>query len=56
MRAAIYARYSSENQRAASIELQTRKCRAFVARQGWSLVQTYSDQAISGASFLRPGY
>jgi DNA invertase Pin-like site-specific DNA recombinase len=56
MRAVIYARYSSDNQRDASIEDQVRECRAFIERQGWSLQQTYSDRALSGASMLRPGY
>jgi site-specific DNA recombinase len=56
MRVAIYARYSSDNQREASIEDQMRECRAFIERQGWTLQQTYSDRALSGASMLRPGY
>jgi site-specific DNA recombinase len=33
-----------------------RECRAFIERQGWTLQQTYSDRALSGASMLRPGY
>jgi len=45
MRAAIHARYSSENQQEASID-----------DQGWRLVETYTDHAISGATALRPGY
>lgn len=56
MRAAIYARYSSDNQRDASIEDQVRACRARIGREGWSPVATYSDRAVSGASRLRPGY
>ena len=52
---AIYARYSSDNQREASIEDQFRLCREYAKRQGWQLVESYSDQAISGASLLRPG-
>jgi DNA invertase Pin-like site-specific DNA recombinase len=55
-RAVIYARYSSENQRDASIDDQIRNCTAFIERQGWHLVSSYADRAISGASFLRPGY
>ena len=55
-RAVIYARYSSENQRDASIDDQIRNCTAFIERQGWWLGGTYADKAISGASFLRPGY
>jgi hypothetical protein len=52
---AIYARYSSDSQREASIEDQFRLCREYAKRQGWQLVESYSDQAISGASLLRPG-
>jgi site-specific DNA recombinase len=56
MRAAIYARYSSDNQREASIEVQVRTCKARVEAEDWDVVQVYSDAAISGATTLRPGY
>jgi site-specific DNA recombinase len=56
MRAAIYARYSSDLQRSASIEDQLRLCRERIAREGWKLVATYTDRAMSGADRLRPGY
>ena len=56
MRAVVYARYSSDNQRDASIEDQVRICRERIDRENWSLVATYTDHAISGASRLRPGY
>ena len=56
MRAAIYARYSSDNQRDASIEDQVRQCRARIDQEGWQLAEVYSDRAISGATTLRPGY
>jgi site-specific DNA recombinase len=49
-RCAIYARYSSDLQRAASIEDQVRRCQEFALRQGWSVVATYADHAISGAA------
>src|SRR5512144_324179 len=55
MRAAFYARYSSDNQRDASIEDQLRLCREYAQRQGWTVADSYSDRAISGASLLRPG-
>ena len=54
-RVALYARYSSENQRDASIEDQLRLCRLHAERQGWAITDSYSDRAISGASLLRPG-
>src|SRR6266404_7156335 len=56
MRAVIYARYSSDQQREASIEDQVRLCRERIDRDGWSFLATYSDAAMSGASRLRPGY
>ena len=47
---AIYARYSSELQRAASLEDQIRNCRQFAARMGWQVVEehVYQDAALSG--------
>lgn len=55
MRVAIYARYSSDNQRDASIADQLRICRLHADREGWDIIEEYSDHAISGASLLRPG-
>jgi site-specific DNA recombinase len=56
MKVAIYARYSSENQRDASIADQFRVCREFAQRQGWHVEREYSDHAVSGATLLRPGF
>jgi site-specific DNA recombinase len=56
MRAVIYARYSSELQRDASIEDQVRVCRRRIDAEGWSLQRVYSDHGASGASHLRAGY
>jgi DNA invertase Pin-like site-specific DNA recombinase len=53
-RVAIYARYSSENQRDESIEDQIRLCRARAEREGWTVIETYSDHALSGATAGRP--
>ncbi|MEJ5118883.1 recombinase family protein [Gluconobacter cerinus] len=55
MKVALYARYSSDNQRDASIEDQFRICRGYADTQGWTIVDSYSDRAISGASLIRPG-
>ncbi len=55
MKVAIYARYSSDNQRDASIADQFRMCRLHAEKQGWHIVEEYSDHAISGASLIRPG-
>src|SRR5919201_5492367 len=56
MKVAIYARYSSDNQRDASIADQLRVCREFAARHGWTVVQEFTDHAISGATLLRSGF
>ena len=56
MKVAIYARYSSDNQREASIADQLRICREFAARQTWTVVQEFTDHAISGATLLRSGF
>ena len=55
MKVALYARYSSDNQRDASIADQFRVCRDYAEKQGWRVAQEYSDHAISGASLLRAG-
>jgi site-specific DNA recombinase len=54
--AAIYARFSSEMQREASIDDQIRVCTAYLQRAGRPAVDTYTDYAVSGATTLRPGY
>ncbi|WP_439402631.1 recombinase family protein [Bradyrhizobium sp. DASA03068] len=55
MKVALYARYSSDNQRDASIEDQLRLWRLHAEKQCWTVVDCYTDRAISGASLLRPG-
>jgi len=52
MRAVIYARFSSNLQRDASIEDQIRECRAYADRHHYTVIKTYEDRAISGASTL----
>ena len=54
-RCALYARYSSENQRDASITDQLRICTARAERECWDVVGTFADAAISGATMQRPG-
>ena len=48
MKAVIYARYSSDNQREESIEGQVRECLAFAERKGYTVIRTYIDRALSG--------
>jgi site-specific DNA recombinase len=52
MRAAVYARFSSNLQRDESIEV----CRREAERQGWTVIKVYADRAQSGASRFRPQY
>ncbi|AXC51053.1 recombinase family protein [Paracoccus suum] len=54
-RAVIYARYSTDLQRKASIEDQARLCQERANHEGWTLTEVFSDMAISGATMLRPG-
>ena len=54
-KAAIYARYSSSQQRETSIEDQIASCKAMAAREGWSIANRhiYADKAQSGAKHNR---
>ena len=47
MKAVIYARYSSDNQREESIEGQIRACTAFAEKNGMTLLRHYIDRAYS---------
>lgn len=56
LRVALYARYSTDLQNAASIEDQIRLCRERALREGWQIVGTYEDAGLSGSNMiLRPG-
>lgn len=59
MRTVIYARFSSALQNARSVQDQIDLCRERCAREGWTVVEVYSDHAISGAAGIdesqRPG-
>jgi site-specific DNA recombinase len=57
MRAAIYARYSSDLQSDKSIDDQIALCRDVCQREGMAVISTFEDRAISGtASINRPGF
>ena len=47
MKAVIYARYSSDNQREESIEGQIRECTAFAEKNGITILRHYIDRAFS---------
>src|SRR3546814_19596449 len=52
IRAALYARYSSDQQNAASIDDQQRLCQERAEREGWMIADSYADAAISGSSMI----
>jgi len=57
MKAAIYARYSSTQQREESIEAQLRACAEYIGAQpGWTLTAEYIDRAFSARSDQRPEF
>lgn len=56
MRAVIYARYSSDNQREESIEGQLRECKAFAEKNGIETIGTYIDRALSAKTDNRPEF
>ena len=56
MKAVIYARYSSDNQREESIEGQLRECKEFAARNGYVIVKEYIDRALTARSDNRPDF
>jgi hypothetical protein len=56
VKAAIYARFSTEKQSEASIEDQFRVCERIAEREGFNVVARFSDAAISGGTSARSGY
>ena len=55
LRAAIYARHSTDKQNPASSDDQVEACRPLLERVGADLVETYVDPVISGYRRDRPG-
>lgn len=56
MKAVIYARYSSDNQREESITAQIRACTEYAERNGYSVIKIYTDEAKSAQTDDRPGF
>lgn len=54
--AAIYARYSSHNQKDASIEQQVEQATQYAADLGLEIVAVYADRAVSGKTDRRPNF
>ena len=56
MIAALYARYSSDNQRAESIVAQLRASREYCRQRGYTIIKEYADEAMTGTNDQRPQY
>lgn len=54
--AVIYARYSSDSQRDASIEDQLRECHAWADAHGYTVIEEYCDYAMTGRNDDRPAF
>ena len=56
MKAVIYARYSSDNQREESIDGQIRECTAFADKNDITILRHYIDRAYSAKTDNRPEF
>jgi DNA invertase Pin-like site-specific DNA recombinase len=56
MKAVIYARYSSDNQREESIDGQIRECKAFAEKNDITVLGSYIDRALSAKTDDRPEF
>lgn len=54
--AVIYARYSSSGQREESIAGQLRECRDYARRNGYAIINEYTDSAMTGKTDKRPAF
>jgi site-specific DNA recombinase len=53
MRVAIYARRSTDEHQAASLDVQTGEARRFCEVKGWTVVGTFLEDAVSRAEFVK---
>lgn len=56
MKAVIYARYSSDNQREESIEGQIRECTTYAEKNSITVLKHYIDRAMSAKTDDRPDF
>ena len=56
MKAVVYARYSSDNQREESIEGQLRECKEYAEKNGITILRSYIDRALSAKTDNRPEF
>jgi len=54
--AVAYTRFSSDQQREESIEAQLYAIENYAAQKSMSILKTYKDEAVSGATDKRPGF
>ena len=54
--AVIYARYSSHNQKDASIEQQVEACLKYARELGLTVIDSYADRAVTGKTDKRPQF
>ena len=52
----IYARYSSDSQNESSVEGQLRECKEYAEKQGYTVLTTYIDHALSAKTDDRPEF
>ena len=55
-RVALYARFSSDNQRTESLDAQIRAMKKYCREKHYLIVRTYTDSAKSGTTDKRPGF
>lgn len=55
-RVALYARFSSDNQRTESIDAQIRAMTTYCEQNGYTIVKTYVDEAKSATTDRRPSF
>lgn len=56
IRAVIYARYSSHNQKELSIEGQVRECMSYADKKKYTVIEKYVDRAMSAKTDARPEF
>lgn len=54
--AVIYARYSSDNQRDASIDQQVSECKHYAEKMDLEIIEIYADRALTGKTDKRPDF
>ena len=55
-KAVIYARYSSDNQRDASIDQQVKECEKYADQLEYEVIRIYADRALTGKTDKRPDF